>query len=320
MKVKLLNYLACPNCRGRLKINIIDKEEKNEIIEGILTCKCGCNYKIKDGVPRMFYKTTKGVEKASKAFSSEWDQFSYQDDADDTWPGLNEEKRISRFMTAFSIKPKDLKGKVVLDAGCGNGRFSHTLSKLGAEVVGLDISSGVEHAFNVYKSNKVHYIQGDITNIPLKEKSFDYIWSAGVLHHTPDTKKSFEKIVPLAKPGSKVYIWVYGWPSEMKNLRGDFIWNSWKLIINCPKLIQKIIGSFYIYPFAYLQWTKENNSYSLCVKQKRRIFYDYITPYMYKHSIDEVKDWFHNHKFKNVSLKIKDFETFCGFEICGSKS
>ena len=319
MKNNLIKYLACPNCKGDLKLERVNKKEYGEVIEGILKCGCGCSFPIRAGTPRLFYQTTEGVKNAKKAFSNEWDEFSYDSENDDTWPGLNEEKRISRFMTAFSIRPKDLKGKLVLDAGCGNGRLSHTLTKLGAEVVGIDISSGVEHAFKTFKNNKIHYIQGDITNIPIKDGTFDYVWSAGVLHHTPDTKKSFDRLVPLAKKGGKVYIWVYGWPSDMKNFKGDFVWKTWRYMIKCPKFIQKIIGSFYIYLFALLQWSKEDNPYCLCVKQKRRIFYDYVTPYMYKHDIDEVKAWFHEYNFKNVRLKIKDYKTFCGFGVSGLK-
>jgi uncharacterized protein YbaR (Trm112 family) len=56
MKKDLLEILCCPTCKGSLDLKI-SKEEKAEIIEGILKCKiCNCNYTIKDGIPNLLPK------------------------------------------------------------------------------------------------------------------------------------------------------------------------------------------------------------------------------------------------------------------------
>lgn len=56
MKKDLLEILCCPTCKGSLDLKI-NKEEKEEIMEGIFTCKkCNCNYTIKDGIPDLLPK------------------------------------------------------------------------------------------------------------------------------------------------------------------------------------------------------------------------------------------------------------------------
>ena len=56
MKKDILDILCCPICKGELIIDI-KKEEKEEIIEGMLFCKkCNCNYSIEDGIPNLLPK------------------------------------------------------------------------------------------------------------------------------------------------------------------------------------------------------------------------------------------------------------------------
>ncbi|MDI6856391.1 MAG: methytransferase partner Trm112 [Candidatus Thermoplasmatota archaeon] len=55
MKKDLLEILCCPVCKGDLELKI-EKEEGNDIIEGLLICKkCG-DYRIEEGVPNLLPK------------------------------------------------------------------------------------------------------------------------------------------------------------------------------------------------------------------------------------------------------------------------
>jgi len=321
MKKSLLKYLACPNCEGKLMINIIDRVKKGEIIEGSLRCNhCNLNFPIISGVPRMLHDTEKGVKKASVAFSNEWSEFDFENNHDDTWPGLYQEKRLERFSNAFDIDLKDLKGKVILDAGCGNGRLAYNLSsKFDCEIVAMDLSSSVYNAFENYKSKKLHYIQGDVTKIPLRKESFDYIWSAGVIMCTPNTKKSFGSLVPLVKKGGTLYVWVYGWPCNNGPYKCKAIWGLWRLLIKKPVCIQKFFGYLYVYTAAISERIKGKKPFSLQVKQRKRILYDFLIPYMHQHPPEEVAQWFKDNNFTNLKTPIEDFRTFCGFGMRGAK-
>jgi SAM-dependent methyltransferase len=116
----------------------------------------------------------------------------------------------------------DLAGKWVLDAGVGAGRFADVVSRWGANLVGVDLSFAVEAAAaNFADRNNVFILQADIGSLPFREESFDFIYSIGVLHHTPNTREYFLKLPRLLKPGGEIAIWVY--PNE-----GEYVTrNAW---------------------------------------------------------------------------------------------
>ena len=45
--------------------------------------------------------------------------------------------------------------------------------------------------------------------LPFAPESFDYIYSIGVLHHTPDCEQAFKGLPRLLKPGGRIAIWLY---------------------------------------------------------------------------------------------------------------
>lgn len=103
-----------------------------------------------------------------------------------------------------------LKGKLVLDVGCGTGRFVDVASRSGARVVGIDLSNAAEVAArNLSDRPGVTIYQADVFHLPFKPESFDFIYSIGVLHHTPDCEQAFKNLVPLLKPGGQIAIWLY---------------------------------------------------------------------------------------------------------------
>ena len=127
------------------------------------------------------------------------------------------------FRAKTGLTPEDVRGKVVLDAGVGAGRFSELLARWGAgRLVGADLSYAVEAARdNLRPHPNASVVQADIGHPPFAPATFDLIISIGVLHHTSDTRAHFERLLPLLKPGGTVCIWVY--PHE-----GDYLTrNAW---------------------------------------------------------------------------------------------
>jgi uncharacterized protein YbaR (Trm112 family) len=56
MKKELMDILCCPTCKGNLELKVKD-EEKNEVINGSLTCKkCNKIYDIEEGIPNLLPK------------------------------------------------------------------------------------------------------------------------------------------------------------------------------------------------------------------------------------------------------------------------
>ena len=139
------------------------------------------------------------------SFSRQWLTHA-QTQLDDTTSDESERS----FRQKTGLKPEDLKGKRVLDVGCGMGRFSDVASKWGAELTGIDLSLAVESAQkNLGARPNVRILQADVFQLPFARESFDVIFSLGVLHHTPDCRRAFESLVPLLKPGGVIAIWVY---------------------------------------------------------------------------------------------------------------
>src|SRR5262249_42477202 len=106
------------------------------------------------------------------SFSSEWDEH-FDRQLAKTW-GWTADERTRQFLLEADVDPNWCQGKLILDAGCGNGQLSECLTGLGATVVALDYSSSVFRAEKHRKSPKVHFIQGNLQAPPFDMATF--IW------------------------------------------------------------------------------------------------------------------------------------------------
>lgn len=106
------------------------------------------------------------------------------------------------------------RGRRVLDAGCGHGRYLSAFAALGAAVVGLDIGRGPEQAgapldVDEPGGRRIQVVQGSVLAPPFADASFDLVFSDGVIHHTPDARAAYLALARLVKPGGALYVWVY---------------------------------------------------------------------------------------------------------------
>ena len=121
------------------------------------------------------------------------------------------------FRNRTGLTPADVAGSLVLDAGCGMGRYLRVVSDWGAVAVGMDLSRAVEAAKDLTREwPATTVVQGDLLRLPFAEGSFDHVYSLGVLDHTPDPKAAFLGLARLLKPGGRIAIWVY--PRERPRL------------------------------------------------------------------------------------------------------
>jgi len=107
------------------------------------------------------------------------------------------------------------KGKKVMDAGCGNGRWSYGLSKLGADLTSVDINdsalSATREALSVF-DNPQRFIRSPLEELDqhTEEGEFDLVFSWGVVHHTVKFNQSLDNLCRAVKPRGVLYLYLYG--------------------------------------------------------------------------------------------------------------
>ncbi len=200
MKKELLNYIVCPRCKGRFRLTA-EVWEGQEIKSGYLASDCGERFAIVNFIPRFI-----NADQYVKSFSFEWQV--HNKTQVDSLSGHNVSLR--QFQDRVDFPLSDLRGKLVLDAGCGTGRYSEITLNNGATVIGVDLSYSIDVAFaNMGRRENAHFIQADIMHLPFPENTFDFAFSFGVLHHTPDAAGAFAALAKLVKPKGKFAIFVY---------------------------------------------------------------------------------------------------------------
>jgi SAM-dependent methyltransferase len=116
------------------------------------------------------------------------------------------------FLMAHELDLQDIEGKIALNIGCGAGTESLILAYYGAHCIGMDITiQAVDAANRLIKSSGGSGcgLQGDARFIPLKTDSIDFVYSNGVLHHSPNIGRSVDEIHRVLKPGGHAYVMLY---------------------------------------------------------------------------------------------------------------
>jgi ubiquinone/menaquinone biosynthesis C-methylase UbiE len=242
-----------------------------------------------------------------KSFSQEWSIFDY--DADKTW-GWTLQERKEVFLGDVQFKPENLRGRRMLDAGCGNGTLTAALSDFGMEIVGLDLNDGLGRAYanrDKYAKNAaklVQYIQGNIVNPPLREGAFDLIYSSGVIHHTPNSKDAFTSLVKLTKKGGRLYVWVYGkrsWPVRLFFRSGQGLkhWMTLKSVMRVCRLLAPVykVAADLLNGMGIMSFRRRNT------REITLDLFDGFAPrFNHWHTEAEVRSWFEENDFQNIHV------------------
>ncbi len=116
----------------------------------------------------------------------------------------------------IQVQPDWFIGKDVLDAGCGNGRWSYGLAKLGAHVTALDASpvaiEETRHALAEFTTPKYFAVTPleNLSKALPQEKRFDLVFCWGVAHHCQRFNQVLDELTRLVKDGGLLYLYLYG--------------------------------------------------------------------------------------------------------------
>ena len=126
--------------------------------------------------------------------------------------------------TLISLLHSCSPGQKVCDVGCGHGYWVRYLAGLGnvrgEDIVAVDIApENIEEL----REEGFTAMTGDAAALDLPSGEFDLTISSGVIHHTPDYRKSFSELVRVTKPGGIIYVSVY-------NLFHPYFWLVHRLL------------------------------------------------------------------------------------------
>jgi len=113
------------------------------------------------------------------------------------------------------IRPEWFEGRSVLDAGCGNGRWSYGLAKLGARMTCVDVNEiAIEETraalAGVGSGHTFHVTPLEDLDAALGDARFDLVFSWGVLHHCHDFNRALERVARRTAEDGVLYLYLYG--------------------------------------------------------------------------------------------------------------
>lgn len=317
----------------------------HEIISGVLQCANNHLFPVTNGIPRLFaaannpywafiknhsYQLPERIkdtiegqigERESdfenqfratlESFSSEWKELG---EGGTAW-GRSIDERRDLFLYSFDITIEDLRDKKVLDAGCGHGEVELALRDVDAEIFAFDLSNSVDYVktrlekiSERYYKLPVHIVQGNIHAPPFKPHFFDFVYSAGVLHHTPDTYTGFKNISKRVKPLGACFIEVYS--TDHKNVIEYVAYRFFnilrKITVRLPHsmlhgICYALVPLLYFYITFFRLIARRKRYITRNIKEMELSLFDALSPpYDWHHTTDEVIQWFRTMGYQQV--------------------
>ena len=175
----------------------------------------------------------------------------------------------------------------VIEVGCGPGRATLYLTRLGHEVTAVDLSL---HSVRLARrrASKARFVVGTNLQLPFSDDQFDAVVSDGVIHHTPDAKLAFNENTRILKPGGYFYLSVYrrhGYYYYLYHYVGVPI--RWLERFSLGRIIihSTLLPMYYLVHFIKSRGRRTWQG-------AKHFFYDYIiTPQATFHSREEIEEW-----------------------------
>lgn len=217
---------------------------------------------------------------------------------DVVWTEYLPEYEASEKHWRLFFSPEEVKGKTVLDAGCGTGIFSIIFANHGVKhVTGIDISKGslstAQSLKDKFHLTNADFRQEDMLHLPFEDQSFDIVWAWGTVHHTTDPFAAIGELIRVLKDGGKILLAVY------KRTRLTWIHELIrKTLIRTPRkswtLLSKVLAVL-LAPIVFLFKKREKSRQG--EKLEELILDWYFVPIRHHYTPEEISSFLDKHGF-----------------------
>ena len=160
---------------------------------------------------RASLRTTDGTQ-TKESFSYQWEEIP---EGAHLVGDTRFEQEMFWLISDYTDLPRDwFAGQSVLDAGCGNGRWSYAFAKLGAHITAADQSAaGLANLSRMLEGQRnFRAVQANLLQPLPFDETFDLVWHYGVAHHTGNTRLVVENVSAAVRPGGRLFLMIYGEP------------------------------------------------------------------------------------------------------------
>jgi 2-polyprenyl-3-methyl-5-hydroxy-6-metoxy-1,4-benzoquinol methylase len=241
------------------------------------------------------------VFQTQDSFYKEWEKYSDGEYLlSDPWFKENVGRIIAE--EEVQMKPEWFKGKEVLDAGCGNGRWSYGLADLGANLTAVDVNI---NSIEITKKEIEKFpVKKDFYQTPLEyldqqipEKKFDLVFSWGVIHHCQSFNKAFEQVIKRVKEDGVLFLYLYS--NETSAPKAEL--ERFKEIIRYNTLSTEAEKVKFLKKKARGNMSRMNAIHDLYSPLiRRRLDYDYVHDLLEKAGFEDI-----NRNKKNTEIYIR---------------
>lgn len=341
---------------------VLKEGDAPDVEEGLLTCACSSAFPVIEGVPRILEGALVGnsefldrwrsrldglallrgralaapspefeseIAPTRDRFGKEWTEHPLEEM---TW-GLDQETRLAHALRYLGWARDEAGGRLVLDAGCGTGKLTCGMASWGGEVIGLDLQPGLVRGWRARRqlagsaASNVHMVQGSVLAPPFKKGIFDGVHSAGVLHHTPDTRRAFGRLAPLVKAGGSMGVWLYRKGRVVASVPWfPFVRAKWASIPAAwlrpvttrmaPGVLFWLLQTYAsVFHILYLGATViRGRKHEQTIRERTTSLFDTLSPpFVWHHTVEETCRWFREEGFPTpVETTVdEDLEGFC---------
>jgi len=213
-----------------------------------LTTSTGESYPIINEIPRFVPS-----ENYAYAFGLQWNKFSKTQL--DSFSKTDISK--NRLIEALGLPLSSLKDKLILEAGCGSGRFTEILLDQNAYVHALDYSNAVDaHKKNIGIKHNLKLCQASLLEPPFKKEAFDLVLCLGVLQHLPSPEAGICSLFSMVKPGGQLIFDNYKWKWTQLTLLSPLYR---KMILKMDSTNASILTDKLVKIFFPLHWKSKNS-------------------------------------------------------------